>query len=131
MIRVVKVNKLHSASERATVVYVGRQFAGWRGHPLANPFKPRPINQDEWSGTLAAYWLMAGEEIDKCLERYQGWLLEQPGLEAALVDLWEHTHHGAKPLGCWCTTATAGDSSPIVCHAQILANLLHERFVKA
>jgi hypothetical protein len=26
--------------------------------------------------------------------------------------------------------ATAGDGSPVVCHAQILAELLHERFAK-
>ncbi len=120
-IRVVKVNKLRTPEQRAGVVYVGRAFAGWTAHPLANPFKPKPINQDEWNGTLGGYWLFVGEE--RC-----EWLKTRPTLDADLAALWEATGHGEKPLGCWCVNATASDDSPVVCHAQILAELLRERF---
>ncbi|MBY0515109.1 MAG: DUF4326 domain-containing protein [Gemmataceae bacterium] len=132
MIRVVNVRGLNRPEQRAGVVYVGRKFAGWDGHPLGNPFKPRPINQDEWTGTSAGYWHMVGEERDSCLAKYWAWLLARPTVEADLAALWEATGHGAKPLGCWCRNATAGDGSPLVCHAQVLAEELAERFeVKA
>ncbi len=127
MIRVVKVNKLRIPAERAGVVYVGRTFAGWQGHQLANPFKPARINQDEWSGTLAAYWHLVGEEIDKCLDRYRVWLAMRPTVEADLAALYEQTDHARKPLGCWCGNWNPGEP-PLACHAYVLAQLLIERF---
>lgn len=113
MIRVVKVNKLYGA-DREGVVYVGRAWLGWPASPWGNPFKP---GRD---GT-----------IEECLEQYGVWLLMQQrdeGFDDKLTALWEATGHGEKPLGCWCTNATAGDGSFVVCHAQILAELLRERF---
>ena len=110
MIRVVDVRGLRTPEQRATVVYVGRAFAGWPASPWGNPFKPgRGFN------AVAAF---------------REWFLSRPdeNLEASLAELWKATKQGAKPLGCWCTTATAGDGSPLVCHAQVLAELLNERF---
>lgn len=112
MIRVVNVKGMNKPDQRAGVVYCGRPFAGWNGHPLGNPFRPKP-----------------GDPIGTCLDRYRKWLLARPTLDADLAALWEETGHGTKPLGCWCVRAAAGDGSPLVCHAQILAGLLHERFV--
>lgn len=108
MIRVVNVRGLNTSEQRAGIVYVGRPFAGWDGHALGNPFKPRP-----GFDALAAY---------------RDWLLARPTLDADLARLWAETDQGAKPLGCWCVHATAGDGQPVVCHAQILAELLCERF---
>lgn len=110
MIRVVNVKGLNKPDQRAGVVYCGRPFAGWKGHQLGNPFRPR-----------------AGFDA---VQAYRQWLLGRPvqEVERALADLWEETGHGAKPLGCWCVDATAGDGSPVVCHAQVLAELLRERF---
>ena len=55
-----------------------------------------------------------------CLEKYRAWLLARPTLEQDLADLWEQTGRGAKPLGCWC--------APRACHADLLAELLTERY---
>lgn len=111
MIRVVNCRGLNSPEKRAGVCYCGRPFAGWNGHPLKNTFKP---GRD---GTLA-----------ECLAKYREWLLARPRLETDLAALWEQTQHGELPLGCWCVEAAAGDGSPLVCHAQILAEMLRERF---
>lgn len=106
-IRVVNVRGFNRPDQRAGVVYVGRPFAGWRGHPLGNPFRPR--------------------QVPDALGAYRAWLLARPTLEADLAALWTEMEQGAKPLGCWCVTAAAGDGSPVVCHAQVLAQLLQER----
>lgn len=111
-IRVIDVRALRTPEQRAGVCYCGRSFAGWHKHPLANPFRPG-----------------VGGTVGPCLERYRAWLLERPTLEADLAALWEETGHGAKPLGCWCVSATAGDGSEVVCHGQILAEMLRERFL--
>lgn len=111
MIRVVNVRGLKGADRRAAVAYVGRRCAGWRGHPLGNPFRPEP------PGGMA-----------DCLARYREWLQARPTLDADLAALWDECDRGAKPLGCWCVTAVAGDGQEIVCHAQILAAHLAERF---
>lgn len=108
-IRIVNVRGVNDPAERARIVYVGRRFAGWPGHILANPFKP------------------GLETVPACLDRYRAWLANTP-LEAELEALWHQTEHGAKPLGCWCITATAGDGQAIICHAQILAEMLASRF---
>lgn len=111
MIRVVKVNSLRG-EERLGVVYVGRAFAGWPAHPLGNPFKP-----------------IKGELPGIALGLYRNWIEGRSQRDRLLAELWEQTQQGALPLGCWCVEATAGDGSPIVCHAQILAEMLVERFV--
>lgn len=113
MIRVVCVKGFNRPDQRAEVCYVGRPFAGWKGHPLANPYRPDPI----------------GRAV--CLERYRNWLLARPRLEMDLATLWQETHYGTRPLGCWCVNATHGDGQPVVCHAQILAAMLAERFLEA
>jgi hypothetical protein len=112
MIRVVDVRGLRTPAERATVVYVGRFFAGWPASRYGNPFKPRP-----------------GFDAVKA---YRSWFLGRPRemVEDALAELWEATGHGEKPLGCWCGSWQAGVSpaEPEFCHAIVLAKLLHERF---
>jgi hypothetical protein len=105
MIRIADVRGLRTPEQRAGVCYVGRRFAGWPGHPLGNPFRP-------------------GQSLTACLDRYRSWLLGRPTLEADLARLWKECEHGAKPLGCWCTTdevCPGVDPGPLVCHAQILA----------
>jgi hypothetical protein len=61
---------------------------------------------------------------------YRTWVLTRPPgvLDRALAELWEATGRGVKPLGCWCVSAEVGDGSPLICHAQVLASLLHERY---
>lgn len=120
MIRVVKVNGLRG-EVRAGVVYVGRAFAGWPAHPLGNPFRVRPNDRTQDRGSVV-------RTPETALARYADWVARHPKREELLAELWAATEGGAKPLGCWCTTATAGDGSPLVCHAQILAELLRERF---
>jgi hypothetical protein len=87
------------------VVYVGRACAEWIGHPLGNPFH---IGKD---GTRA-----------EVLAEYRAWLAAKPAAElnALLSELWEQTDRGRSPLGCWC--------HPEDCHADLLAELLAERF---
>ena len=108
-ILIVNVTGLNKPEQRAGIVYVGRPFAGWKGHALANPFK----------GPGA-------------LERYSEWLLSRPTLEADLAALWEETDRGRLPLGCWCTHGSVGvRHEPVVCHAQVLARELFWRFINA
>ena len=112
MIRVVNVRGMNKPEERAGVVYVGRPFAGWKGHRLYNPLRPN-----------------RGLSIEDCLDGYRRHLANGiRDLEGALRDLWEETQCGVKPLGCWCVSAVAGDGQPVVCHAQVLAEMLRERF---
>lgn len=109
-IRVVKVNKLRTPEQRASVCYVGREFAGWPGSLWGNPYKP--------SGKYT---------LETCLEAFSR--LASNFADDVFVNLWKACDHGDKPLGCWCTDATVGDGQPVVCHAQILAQMLHDRFV--
>lgn len=111
-VRVVNVKGMNKPEQRAGVCYVGRRFAGWPGHRLCNPLRPNK-----------------GLTLDDCLEGYRRHLATGiRDLEGALRDLWNECEQGNKALGCWCTAATAGDGSPVVCHAQILAEMLNERF---
>lgn len=110
-IRVANVRGLNKPEERAGVVYVGRAFAGWPGHALGNPLRPHYF-----------------ASLDACLAGYRSWLLLRPTLEVDLASLWEETGHGSRPLGCWCVNAVVGDGQPVCCHAQVLAEMLHERF---
>ncbi len=111
LIRVVNVSGLRGEARKG-VVYVGRGFAGWMAHPLGNPFRPQ-----------------AGDLPGTCLTLYAEWLSRKKNLDELMRKLWIQTQLGALPLGCWCTDATAGDGSPIICHAQILADMLRDRFV--
>lgn len=136
-IRVVNVRGLRTAEERAAVVYVGRPFAGWPGHALANPFRvhrPRSVDPlgPQWAG---AEWDEDDEARARaaCLDKYRVMLaaLGEPILAAGLAALWAETGGGRKPLGCWCASSVVGDGQPVVCHAQILAAMLTERFAPA
>ncbi len=121
-VRVVNVSGMKGEA-RAGVVYCGRPFAGWPGHPLGNPFRVRPNDRNGDRGSVA-------RTVDEALTRYREWVDRHPQRDALLAALWEETGHGAKPLGCWCVFAADGDGSPLVCHAQILASLLTERFAQ-
>lgn len=125
-IRVVNVRGLRTPEERAAVVYVGRRFAGWPAHPLANPFKVRSYGNGGASVNAQTAWVE--KERGRVLAEYRAWLLARPTLDADLLALWEQTRRGDLPLGCWCCEATAGDGSPLVCHGQFLAEMLAERF---
>lgn len=117
MIRVVNVRGLRGPA-REGVVYVGRPFAGWSGHKLGNPFKMKSFGaggacqniQDEWNR----------KERARVLAEYRAWLMARPTLESDLEYLWLETVAGNLPLGCWC--------HPEPCHADVLADLLNDRF---
>lgn len=113
-IRVVKVNNLRTPEQRAGVCYIGRAFAGWPASLWGNPFKVD--SSRNWG-------------IRTCLEKFTKHADMMP--HSWLMNLWEACEQGAKPLGCWCIDATHGDGQPVVCHGQILAAMLHERFVEA
>lgn len=115
-IRIINVRGIRTMEGRASVCYVGRQFAGWPNSGFGNPFRPR-------SGfdAIAAYREhLTKLEVDDPAA-FAGWLKM----------LWKACGCGAKPLGCWCVDAVAGDGSKVVCHAQVLAEMLRERFIKA
>jgi hypothetical protein len=112
-IRVVNVKGLRTPEQRATVVYCGRAFAGWPQGRFHNPY-----SKFKYTDPLGMF-----QEMIERLKR------EDPEkLEEALRELWEATGRGEKPLGCWCINAVAGDGSEVVCHAQLVAELLRERF---
>lgn len=111
MIRVVDVRRLRTPEQRAGVYYCGRRFAGWPGSPHCNPFK-------------------ASQGVDPLLA-FRVWLDKLPDqiYRTYLADLWAGCEQGRKPLGCWCIDATHGDGQPVVCHAQVLAARLAERYL--
>ena len=110
-VRVVNVRGINDPHEREKICYVGRTFAGWRGHRLCNPFR---VSQTE-----------TAEEV---IERYEKLILSLVHLEEFLGNLWEQTLKGKLSLGCWCINSIVGDGQPIICHAQVLAKMLMERF---
>jgi len=105
-IRVVRVNRLRTPEQRATVVYCGRAFAGWPASSWQNPYSVT--------------------QYPDALARFRSLAADQP--PAWLDSLWTACDRGRLPLGCWCVEAVAGDGSSVVCHAQILAEMLRERF---
>lgn len=111
-IRVVNVKGFASDEKRGGVAYVGPACFGWLRHPLCNP------------AALSAYY-----SRDQCLAAYREHIAKMPDLEKRLAELWEECQHGARPLGCWCVDDPGPGTSAPVCHAQILAELLRERFV--
>ena len=124
-IRVVNVRGIKGEA-RDGVCYVGRLWAGWLAHPLGNPFKPESVGAG--GACQQTTELRRQKFLADCLNKYRAYLATMPDLEERLAALWEECDRGAKPLGCWCTDATAGDGSPCVCHAQVLAEMLRERF---
>jgi hypothetical protein len=122
MIRVVNVKGLRGY-DRNGICYVGRAFAGWPASPWGNPFRPRRSGSDGFGSA----WSDPGDDVQDCLTRFREYASKQP-LEWLSL-LWEACEHGVKPLGCWCCSAAHGDGQDVVCHAQILANMLHERFI--
>lgn len=118
-IRVVNVRGLRTPEQRAGIVYVGRAFAGWPRHPLGNPYRPTDAKYD-----------YAANRLERCIDDYRLWIERHPRIDSLMAGLWEACEHGAKPLGCWCITATHGDGQPVVCHGQILGEMLHRRFVQ-
>jgi len=86
-------------------VYVGRTFAGFDAHPLANPF---PITQDTED---------CRQDI---LDRYRSWLWNRTNLHEELWQIWGDTEAGRFPLSCWCV--------PKLCHATVIAEEAWKRF---
>lgn len=125
MIRVVKVNGLRGDA-RLGVCYVGRAFAGWPKSPWANPFKMKPYGPGDSVLVFVREW--ENRERERVLAEFRAWVASRPDLDEWLDFLWRMCDRGEKPLGCWCVNATVGDGQPVVCHAQILAELLHDRF---
>lgn len=127
-VRVVNVRGVSGRPARQAVCYVGRAWAGWPTHALANPFRMKSIGAGGASQSVTDEWNR--KERERVLAEYRKWLTDRPAeqLEGLLADLWAECERGEKPLGCWCTSATAGDGSALECHAQVLAELLRERF---
>lgn len=126
MIRVVNVRGMNRPEQRSSVVYVGRPFAGWKGHQLANPFR---LNAQVFDGDTKDE--IRGERqraVSHCLDAYRAWLMERPKLDLELVELWEACRHGELPLGCWCCNWDGMSQPSPACHAVILAEMLRERF---
>lgn len=110
-VRVVNARRLTTPEQRRSVVYVGRSFAGWPAHPLANPF---PLRRGEDTPANRA----------ACLAKYCDWLAKRPSLPDDLARLWEECRHGERPLACWCCD-WGGDTLPAPdCHAVVLARML-------
>lgn len=120
MIRVVDVRGLRG-KDRESVCYVGRRWAGWPQSPWHNPYRPAMVAAH--AGSVASRI----DPLAEALRMFRKHAGEQR--DSWLADLWEACEHGAKPLGCYCVNATHGDGQPIVCHAQILAAMLAERFL--
>lgn len=124
---VVDVRKLITPADRETVVYVGRQCAGWRGSPFQNPhkrqYRTRGVRQPEAKTNPVSL--------------YFDTFHKRPDLDTALAELWELTEHGRKPLGCWCLKerwfvppdAELLKVNELECHAQIIAIELYMRFL--
>ncbi len=93
----------------ADVCYVGRagRFHQWPASKWANPYRPRRRNG-----------VTADSAIAECLRVFRKYA--ESHAEWWLAELWEACQHGKLPLGCWC--------HPAPCHADILAEMLAERF---
>lgn len=129
-IRIVNVRGMKTPEQRAGICYVGRAFAGWPATEWGNPYSPHQVIRLIDTETVNGAVGLIDAAREKCLSMYREWFLSRKLTDPSksLETLWEACEHGAKPLGCWCTTATHGDGSPVVCHAQVLAEMLHERF---
>lgn len=113
IIKVVRVNGMAEA-DRPGVCYVGRQFAGWPASPWGNPFKPGR---------------RFGLTVEQAIESYRKLAISKPA--DWLAGLWAACDCGRKPLGCWCVNAEVTAlprAEPLKCHAQVLAEMLIERY---
>lgn len=107
-IRIVNVRGLRGDARKG-IVYLGRPFAGWPGHRLANPYRSNNLADD--------------------LLNFAKWFQSLPTLDQDMEALWAETHQGLLPLGCWCTETVIGNPlAPVVCHAQIVGALLAYRY---
>lgn len=102
--KVIDVRHLRTKEQRSTVIYVGRRFAGWPVHPLANIFIPNP---DTPVGT--------------CIKRYTRYLLARPDYDERIAELRAEVAATGKPLGCWCLDWDGDGEPPMRCHAVVLA----------
>lgn len=123
MIRVVNVRGLRGDARKG-VCYVGRAWAGWPETKWGNPFRVGDTSPNNYKVKLDR------EHALQLFRAYCFRLAASTNLDAWLAELWEACEHGTKPLGCWCVNATHGDGTSVVCHAQVLAELLAERYVK-
>ena len=119
MIRVVNVRGLRG-DDRKGVCYVGRAWAGWPETKWGNPFRVGDKSPNNYKVKLDAEHALQLFR-DMCESKREG-----HNLDTWLAELWEACEFGVKPLGCWCVNALHGDGTPVVCHAQILAELLVE-----
>lgn len=119
MIRVVNVRGL-CGNDRLGICYVGRGCAGWHQSKWHNPFRVGDKSPNNYKVTMDAEHALQLFR-DMCESKREG-----GSIGVWLAELWEACGHGGKPLGCWCVNATHGDGTPVVCHAQILAELLVE-----
>jgi hypothetical protein len=99
--KVLVVNVKGLSPNDRSVVYIGRDFAGWQGSVLGNPYK---------HGSR-----------DEIIRRYKGWLwaeYQQGGDVASeinrLVELVRRGKH--IKLGCWC--------KPLACHGDVVKALI-------
>jgi hypothetical protein len=81
------------AQNSGRVVYIGRNYRGWRDAGWGNPFRPQTH---------------APEEHDRVIALYSRYLDDNPVLLARLPELC-----GGKVLLCWC--------HPLPCHGDALA----------
>lgn len=88
-------------------VYVGREYGGYKGSPLGNPYKAGV------DGTLA-----------EVLAMYRKWLWQRisekdAGVMKALAEIKE-----GDTLGCWCVTTDTPLEVEEVCHAQVIVKAI-------
>jgi hypothetical protein len=133
-VTVVNVKGIRGA-DRNGVVYVGRPFAGWPGHRLANPYRlrkapdPKLSPQSSPKDVAAALATITEDRARaECLSAYRAWLMARPTLDADLEFLWMETVAGLAPLGCWCCDWDGVTQPAPGCHAVILAEMLNQRF---
>jgi hypothetical protein len=103
--RVVRLQRKNGTVVTDCDVYIGRRWTlgGWNlpQSKWANPFRVNEYGRDE------------------ALRRYYQYILTRPDLLAALPEL------RGKTLGCFCPV---DDSDKIVCHGQILIELLKQLY---
>ncbi len=105
-----EVVNLKDGDEIAALKKEGRFVFVGRPSVWGNPYSHLPE-------TPKAYRVPSKEEA---IARYETWLKGQP----ALIDRAKRELLG-KALACWCVRDPDG-SKPVVCHAQVLANLVRE-----
>lgn len=104
--RVVRIQRKNGQIVQDCDVYIGRRWTmgGWNlpESKWANPFPVKKYGRDD------------------ALRRYLEYLQSRPDLLAALPEL------QGKTLGCFCPVESSGET--IVCHGQILIELLNQLY---